>query len=603
MNLYGLFAPQERKQSDCCRLSLEWLEPRLLLDGAIDVELAPVPSPSGAGTAPAVPVGISEVGVGATFYLEAWIRNADGSPNGITGGYVDISFDASLLTCESVSNGGAYTVLSSGAIDNLSGLVDDLGGNAEPGVVDLGDDEWVRLGYVEFTAQAVGAVEFTTSPGIDRFARAGEGGIDWQDVELNDPPVTFTVESFAVIEEHTYDDGFVMTVYDIDPSNGVPSSDIVAWSCGEFRWGETELVVDAGYVGDRIISLIMLFGDGTDTADLGVEVTGNAGLASLIDARTNPEPLGFLASDGYVGTVSLGAGITGAVLDAGQEPTAIYSGDYVQTVIAKGDVDGNLVAGGDLTLLQVLGGDLNGDVTLTGSNLGTVMAIGGGISGSIQAPTGSVGTVMAINGAITSPTIYGQTGVNLVQAIGGGVASSIASGASLGTVMAINGNLDVSGGRSISAGGTINALMAINGNIIGDGLGSPDISVGNGNLSSLLAVGGGMQSVWVDVNGSGASSGRLSSVYVGESVTNSLFEADGLLSSLFSLGDFTNSSVQAGSLSVVYMGGTISEDSSDEDTDAIHADTGSYFVIDSTKFAQITPTVSESFAGVTASAG
>jgi len=447
---------------------------------------------------------------------------------------------------------------------------------------------------------------------------------------VESPPVlpdsSTLVDVGAVLIESRSLDGAQISIYDIEPANG-QSSPGIAWSWGEFVYGQTDVVVDTGFLGDQLISLIMLFGDGTGTADLGIEVTGNAGLASLIDARTNPQSLGFLASDGYVGTVSLGAGITGAVLDSGQPPTAIYSGDYVRTVIAKGDVDGNLVIDGDLTLLQVLGGDLNGDVTLTGSNVGTVMAIamggqggsinggimtpngnvntvmaiGGGISGSIQASTGSVGTVMAINGAITSPTIYGQTGVNLVQAITGGVASSITSGASLGTVMAINGDLDLTGGRSISAGSTINALMAINGDILGDGVTSPDIYVGNGNLSSLMAIGGGMQSVWVDVNGAGPSSGRLGSVSVGGSVSNSRFEADGLLPSLFALGDFTNSSVQAGSLSVVYVRGTISEDSSDGDEDEIHADTGSYFVIDSTKFSQITPTAFDSFSGVTAS--
>jgi len=88
---------------------------------------------------------------------------------------------------------------------------------------------------------------------------------------------------------------------------------------------------------------------------------------------------------------------------------------------------------------------------------------------------------------------------------------------------------------------------------------------------------------------------------VGGSVTNSLFEADGLLSSPFSLGSFTNSSVQAGSLSVAYVRGTISEDSSDGDEDEIHSGTGSYFVIDSSKFAQVTPTALDVFGGVAAS--
>jgi len=86
-------------------------------------------------------------------------------------------------------------------------------------------------------------------------------------------------------------------------------------------------------------------------------------------------------------------------------------------------------------------------------------------------------------------------------------------------------------------------------------------------------------------------------------VSNSLFEAQGPLPSLFALGDFTNSGIQAGSLSVVYVGGTISEDSTDADTDAIHADTGSYMVMGSGKFAQITGTASDTFGGVVASVG
>jgi len=80
-------------------------------------------------------------------------------------------------------------------------------------------------------------------------------------------------------------------------------------------------------------------------------------------------------------------------------------------------------------------------------------------------------------------------------------------------------------------------------------------------------------------------------------------DADGPLSSLFALGSLTNSSVQAGSLSVVYVGGTISEDSSDGDTDIIHAETGGYLVIDWTKVSRMVPTALDTFGGVAASVG
>ncbi len=110
----------------------------------------------------------------------------------------------------------------------------------------------------------------------------------------------------------------------------------------------------------------------------------------------------------------------------------------------------------------------------------------------------------------------------------------------------------------------------------------PDICVANGNLWSLLAVGGGMQNVWVDVNGTGPSAGRLSSAYVGGNATGSRFEVERLLSSLVAQGNFANSSVQAGSLSVVYVGGALSEDGTDGDTDEIHADEGRSFARDET---------------------
>jgi len=68
----------------------------------------------------------------------------------------------------------------------------------------------------------------------------------------------------------------------------------------------------------------------------------------------------------------------------------------------------------------------------------------------------------------------------------------------------------------------------------------------------------------------------------GGSVTNPYFETDGLLSSLFAQGDFTNSVILAGSLSVVYVGGPISEDGTDGDTDEIHGDEGRFFMRDET---------------------
>ena len=161
---------------------------------AIDIELVPVLTVSGSDTLSTLPVGITEVPVGQTFYVEVWVTNIDGSTNGITGGYLDFSFDPMLLSGASLSHGGIYTLFPDGNIDNGAGLVDNLGGNALPGVVDMGDDEWVRLGYVEFTAEAEGTMDLMAAAGIDRFARVLEGGIAWDRIQMNVPLVTIDIQ-------------------------------------------------------------------------------------------------------------------------------------------------------------------------------------------------------------------------------------------------------------------------------------------------------------------------------------------------------------------------------------------------------------------------
>jgi len=106
-------------------------------------------------------------------------------------------------------------------------------------------------------------------------------------------------------------------------------------------------------------------------------------------------------------------------------------------------------------------------------------------------------------------------------------------------------------------------------------------ATGGGILDSALeAVSVGSMYALGDFTSRVPSGGALSSVYVGGSVNDSVFEAGGRLSSPFALGDFTNSSAQAGSLSVVHVGGAIGEDSTDGDTDAIHAGEGRFFVRD-----------------------
>ena len=194
----------------------------------IDVELLVVSTVTGADESAVLPMAVSTVSKGNTFYVEVWTKNVDGSANGITGGYLDFSFDAALATAGAIDHGGLYTNLAMGSIDNTTGRVDDLGGNANPGVVDKGDDEWVRLGYVTFVADAEGTLNLTAAAGIDTFARAGEAAVDWADVELNSPAVSVTIEAGCL--------------YDIDGNGRIGTGDYsylsAAWLSepGDAHW-------------------------------------------------------------------------------------------------------------------------------------------------------------------------------------------------------------------------------------------------------------------------------------------------------------------------------------------------------------------------------
>ncbi len=69
-------------------LNLEPLEPRILLDAAIDIHFVPLLAPSPFDRLDDLPVGLGQVVMGDTFFLEVWVKNADGSGNGIVGGQV-----------------------------------------------------------------------------------------------------------------------------------------------------------------------------------------------------------------------------------------------------------------------------------------------------------------------------------------------------------------------------------------------------------------------------------------------------------------------------------------------------------------------------------
>ncbi|MBC8422607.1 pre-peptidase C-terminal domain-containing protein, partial [bacterium] len=141
------------------------------------VELVVLLNESGIDTSPTLPVGVPEIYTYSPFVVEVWARNADGSPNGITGGYVGIGYDDMVITPDAVHAGGIYTGFP--AAEMRPGAITDMGGQAPLGALGYGDDEWVRLGWVDFTAGSYDEfISVDAFQGYDSFARANEGAID-----------------------------------------------------------------------------------------------------------------------------------------------------------------------------------------------------------------------------------------------------------------------------------------------------------------------------------------------------------------------------------------------------------------------------------------
>ena len=80
----------------------------------IDVELVVASGPTAEDVASTLPASQSSVIRGQTFYVEVWAKNIDGSGDGIVGGYLDFSFDSSLVSGGSINHGGLYTNLTMG---------------------------------------------------------------------------------------------------------------------------------------------------------------------------------------------------------------------------------------------------------------------------------------------------------------------------------------------------------------------------------------------------------------------------------------------------------------------------------------------------------
>jgi len=331
-----------------------------------------------------------------------------------------------------------------------------------------------------------------------------------------------------------YADGVLVVIYDTDASNGVTTPH-VAWDPMVFQPGVADVLVDPGKMGDGVVTSVELFGDGTNTAEVGIAVENNVGLSSVLDSRQGAPPLELLLSEGPIGKVDLPArievtDINGFTSETGWEFDPDIDGDGDTSDLTAIFSDG---AVGSIKL----GDDSQGDIWIGGTDAKGLSLKSFSIqSGSFDGDLVALGDVGKM-------------------AFGGDFGSSI-------TVLGSLKSLDIKGGD-------------LNGDVsVGGLLGKVSVKARRDKQTGLFEGG--------EFLGTLAAAGGVGKISVTGSVRGALIETGGLLKSLSVGEDLHNSSIDAGALRKVKVKGVISEDDSDGDVDEIHADSASFSIADAT---------------------
>ena len=131
-----------------------------------NVRLVAVSSKTSSDTAASVPTSLTQVSPGDSFFVEIWVRNINGHEGsdlcGLTGGYLNMNYSSDLLRVDEITYGSVYSQLNNLQDASTAGSISLIGGVAAAGVLDVGDDEWVRLATVTFTAVGTGDASITS---------------------------------------------------------------------------------------------------------------------------------------------------------------------------------------------------------------------------------------------------------------------------------------------------------------------------------------------------------------------------------------------------------------------------------------------------------
>jgi hypothetical protein len=363
-----------------------------------------------------------------------------------------------------------------------------------------------------------------------------------------------------------YEDGTFITVYDVDPSNGI-SDPTIAWVGCEFT-NCADIMID--HAGNNQIRWIALADGNGSMEDVGIVIENVPWIPTVYDARTGaPEDLGLIASDAQIGEAFLASDLIGGQLNG-----FITEGGWQLPADVDRDGDVSDLTGWytDATTVTLeVNGDIIGDVGSRDGQIWNVISRDNdvGITGDVFAG-GNVGWVVAEGGSVTGD-VMAECWVQGVVSLGGDLDGTIMAEKGIGTVLAIDGDMNA----DIISGGGISDIYTshdLTGDItVSDYLGS-------------VTVDGSMTDSNVTVAGD-----YLGSVSVGGSITDSRIRVEddngdlsGYLHSVYARGDLRNSTIEARNLGSVYVEGGITEDGTDGDTDIIRALDGAFYVQDST---------------------
>lgn len=288
----------------------------------------------------------------SVYSVEVWIRSAPSNPRAITLGSVSVIFDPLYAEAISVDHGSVFTIGPVENIDNTNGIVS-IGGQSLS--TDLGDDEYVLLGKIDFKGKApVDEVNHLAGP-YGMGLSATDGPIDFNLVEIGTAAGSFQVAAPVSIRAN---------IYDVDDTGMVDFSDFgffVSAFTQPVGGPEPPYAWWADFDGSGLV----------DFADFGLFVTA---FAKSFDDPTIifPDELvpagisGPIVADAPEAKGAIGRSVNRTPLIAGtvqshkQVPAAQDSGEY--QLIGPADILKNLAA---VSTLSSLASNRSAQITLT----------------------------------------------------------------------------------------------------------------------------------------------------------------------------------------------------------------------------------------------